>query len=334
MNSLAALQRVLSRPAASVASTSATSTPDSSVASIASPSAAYVARIRFLGSDAPRHDLDAAPPMIVEPEPAGTDIALKSTRRSPTDSLVELLGSLPVRVAVAVIRLMRRLLDALGVPIIPGRATEQALLALQEARATTGEDRPPSYDQATKPEVPPRKRGRWALPRLRSRTNDKLLVPEADLGVSSRRSSVSSVGSDVTVIKPTAATTAKKPVSSALKVLQRPKILVLDLDETLIHSTNRVGGLPALNRRWWGPRKVDVKAIEVVVDGRVVVYTVYQRPWVSHFLTKVSAWYTLVIFTASLKEYADPVIDWLDEGRGIFQRRLFREVRAGERLKF
>ena len=45
------------------------------------------------------------------------------------------------------------------------------------------------------------------------------------------------------------------------------------------------------------------------------------------FIIQVSAWYTLVIFTASMKEYADPVIDWLDAGRGMFGSRFFREVR-------
>ena len=43
-------------------------------------------------------------------------------------------------------------------------------------------------------------------------------------------------------------------------------------------------------------------------------------------LVQVSKWYTLVIFTASMQEYADPVIDWLDAGRGILARRFFREV--------
>ena len=45
---------------------------------------------------------------------------------------------------------------------------------------------------------------------------------------------------------------------------------------------------------------------------------------------QVSQWYTLVIFTASMQEYADPVIDWLDAGRGILGRRLFREVSSSE----
>ena len=38
----------------------------------------------------------------------------------------------------------------------------------------------------------------------------------------------------------------------------------------------------------------------------------------------MSTWYHLVIYTASLKEYADPVINWLDQGRGLFKKRLFR----------
>lgn len=43
-------------------------------------------------------------------------------------------------------------------------------------------------------------------------------------------------------------------------------------------------------------------------------------------MNQVSGWYTLVIFTASMQEYADPVIDWLDGGRGILGHRLFRDV--------
>ncbi|TFK75954.1 NLI interacting factor [Pluteus cervinus] len=55
------------------------------------------------------------------------------------------------------------------------------------------------------------------------------------------------------------------------------------------------------------------------------MYHVYKRPFVDFFLRTVSGWYTLVIFTASMREYADPVIDWLDNGRGILTHRLFRD---------
>ncbi|KAF8529201.1 NIF-domain-containing protein [Hysterangium stoloniferum] len=109
-----------------------------------------------------------------------------------------------------------------------------------------------------------------------------------------------------------------------------PKTLVLDLDETLIHSTSRplighgTGGTGLLGlggRRNKGAGHM----VEVVLGGRSTLYHVYKRPFVDYFLRKVSSWYTLVIFTASMQEYADPVIDWLDAGRGILGRRFFRE---------
>ncbi|KIJ56854.1 hypothetical protein M422DRAFT_773601 [Sphaerobolus stellatus SS14] len=109
-----------------------------------------------------------------------------------------------------------------------------------------------------------------------------------------------------------------------------PKTLVLDLDETLIHSTSRpmtgqgTGGTGLLGlggRRNKGAGHM----VEVILNGRSTLYHVYKRPFVDYFLRKVSGWYTLVIFTASMQEYADPVIDWLDAGRGILTRRLFRE---------
>ncbi|KAI0723110.1 NIF-domain-containing protein [Earliella scabrosa] len=106
-----------------------------------------------------------------------------------------------------------------------------------------------------------------------------------------------------------------------------PKTLVLDLDETLIHSTSRpiplAGGSGLFG--FGGRNKGAGYTVEVVLGGRSQLYHVYKRPFVDYFLRKVSQWYTLVIFTASMQEYADPVIDWLDAGRGILGRRLFRE---------
>ncbi|KAJ7904465.1 NLI interacting factor-like phosphatase-domain-containing protein [Mycena olivaceomarginata] len=110
-----------------------------------------------------------------------------------------------------------------------------------------------------------------------------------------------------------------------------PKTLVLDLDETLIHSTSRpmlygnsstgIFGLGAFNRN-----KGSGRMVEVVLGGHSTLYHVYKRPFVDFFLRTVSGWYTLVIFTASMQEYADPIIDWLDAGRGILAHRLFRDA--------
>jgi CTD nuclear envelope phosphatase 1 len=111
------------------------------------------------------------------------------------------------------------------------------------------------------------------------------------------------------------------------------KTLILDLDETLIHSTSRPigsshagGGMLGIGSGLFGRRgRREGHTVEVVLNGRSTTYHVYKRPYVDFFLKKVASWYTLVIYTASMPEYADPVIDWLDNGRGLFAKRLYRE---------
>ncbi|OCB90865.1 NIF-domain-containing protein [Sanghuangporus baumii] len=133
--------------------------------------------------------------------------------------------------------------------------------------------------------------------------------------------------------KRTARVSTTRPLSPAKSTpLHTRKTLVLDLDETLIHSTTRPL-LPSRSGGWFslgsligfGRNRKAGHIVEVVMGGRSTLYHVYKRPFVDYFLRKVSAWYTLVIFTASMKEYADPVIDWLDAGRGIISLRFFRE---------
>lgn len=137
------------------------------------------------------------------------------------------------------------------------------------------------------------------------------------------------------------------PARLPARVIQEtPKVLVLDLDETLIHSTVRPaargflgppgatgGGSSLLSLLGLGLRgsgsvvspRLQLRQIEVIINGRGIIYQVYKRPWVDYFLKKVAAWYQVVVFTASVKEYADPVIDWLDGGNGLISGRLFRE---------
>lgn len=88
--------------------------------------------------------------------------------------------------------------------------------------------------------------------------------------------------------------------------------LVLDLDETLVHSTRAVASPPSAG-----------DTLTVAVEG--VLYSVAKRPHVDEFLSMVSQWFNLVVFTASLKAYADPVVDLLGPPL-ISARRMYRSA--------
>jgi TFIIF-interacting CTD phosphatase-like protein len=56
----------------------------------------------------------------------------------------------------------------------------------------------------------------------------------------------------------------------------------------------------------------------------IVIFVIRTR---THARMKVSEWYKVVVFTASMSEYADPVIDWLDQENRLISKRYFRQVR-------
>lgn len=90
------------------------------------------------------------------------------------------------------------------------------------------------------------------------------------------------------------------------------KCLVLDLDETLIHSQfNQVA-------------KPDFEVPIQFEDGHVKPIFVCKRPGVDEFLEFCGRHFEVVIFTASLASYADPVIDFLDKTKTI-KYRLYRD---------
>ncbi|XP_052235165.1 CTD small phosphatase-like protein isoform X2 [Dreissena polymorpha] len=89
------------------------------------------------------------------------------------------------------------------------------------------------------------------------------------------------------------------------------KCVVIDLDETLVHSSFK----PISNADFIVP---------VEIDGTVHQVYVLKRPFVDEFLKKMGELFECVLFTASLAKYADPVADLLDKW-GVFRARLFRE---------
>lgn len=104
------------------------------------------------------------------------------------------------------------------------------------------------------------------------------------------------------------------------------KCLVLDLDETLLHSSFKVSS----NRKHRTPpypaQMLPSADFIVPVEIESQLHNVYviKRPGVDHFLQEMGKIYEVVIFTASLSKYADPVLDKLDTSR-VVKHRLFRE---------
>ena len=90
------------------------------------------------------------------------------------------------------------------------------------------------------------------------------------------------------------------------------KTLVLDLDETLVHSQF----LPF-------PIKSDA-ILKINIQEQVQDIHVLIRPGVQTFLQRLSKLYEIVIFTASVSKYADPLLDLLDKDN-YCSFRLFRE---------
>ena len=111
--------------------------------------------------------------------------------------------------------------------------------------------------------------------------------------------------------------------------------LVLDLDETLVRSSME-------------PRPdcdYDLQ-LSVHIEQMPVKFHVKKRPYLdlflrnvssllfahysaytvwADFLTQVSLWFEVIVFTASLAAYADPLLDRLDNLH-VIQKRYYREV--------
>ncbi|KAL5615445.1 hypothetical protein BROUX41_005490 [Berkeleyomyces rouxiae] len=89
------------------------------------------------------------------------------------------------------------------------------------------------------------------------------------------------------------------------------KCLVLDLDETLVHSSFKI-----LNQADF--------TIPVEIEGSYHNVYVIKRPGVDEFMKRMGELYEVVVFTASVSKYGDPLLDQLDI-HNVVHHRLFRE---------
>jgi RNA polymerase II subunit A small phosphatase-like protein len=90
------------------------------------------------------------------------------------------------------------------------------------------------------------------------------------------------------------------------------KTLILDLDETLVHSSFK----PVPNADFIVPVRIDTHVHQAYV---------LKRPGVDAFMKRCGELFEVVVFTASLASYANPVLDLLDRHQ-VVRTRLFREA--------
>ncbi|CAD8137662.1 unnamed protein product [Paramecium pentaurelia] len=89
------------------------------------------------------------------------------------------------------------------------------------------------------------------------------------------------------------------------------KVCVLDLDETLVHSQFK-------------PDNGYDFSLDIKVQGQLFKVYVTVRPGVENFIDTLSEYFEIIMWTASLKEYADPVMDIIDPSRRALIR-LYRD---------
>ena len=73
------------------------------------------------------------------------------------------------------------------------------------------------------------------------------------------------------------------------------KTLILDLDETLVHSQFKYVENSNIT-------------LPIEIEGQISTIYVLVRPHVAEFLRRMNEKYELVVFTASLSKYAEPLM--------------------------
>lgn len=97
---------------------------------------------------------------------------------------------------------------------------------------------------------------------------------------------------------------------------QNKKLLVLDLDETLIHADIDF----LLNKNKYEKILYFDQPYEKNIQIPLIL-----RPHLYKFLDYISQYFEIYIFTASEKEYADTILDYIEKDKKYFSKRFYRD---------
>jgi len=119
--------------------------------------------------------------------------------------------------------------------------------------------------------------------------------------------------------EPTEAQLKEKAITFGEK--KKPKVLVLDMDETLIHAEILTESSKPIK-----DSDFTITLKNKGTDGDDETYIVYVkiRPYYDDWLINLSQYYEIVVFTAAEQDYADAILDILDT-ENLINRRLYRQ---------
>ena len=92
---------------------------------------------------------------------------------------------------------------------------------------------------------------------------------------------------------------------------QKKKSLILDLDETLVHSS------------FFPFERASDLTLPIKVDNHNRLVYILRRPYAIEFMKEMSQYYEIIIYTASIPEYASNLLDELDK-YNIISKRYYR----------
>ena len=108
--------------------------------------------------------------------------------------------------------------------------------------------------------------------------------------------------------------------------IPKKKLLLIDLDETLIHSEFRSKDNYKALDLYIKNSKCQIRTFSYSDENYIYFIDVFFRPHLQPFLQEVAKYFDLAIFTSATKTYADIILDYIDPKNELFQFRLYRDA--------
>lgn len=158
--------------------------------------------------------------------------------------------------------------------------------------------------------------------------NDELHEPDVDLPemtdkmIDDNKTHVTQSMQGLYYMNTVKSSDAYKHLKKTLPPTNKRKLAIFDMDETLIHWVPDKE--PQSDTGSSGNKETDVMLKFKCSDG-VDTLPVNIRPYIIECLLQVKKWYQVIVFTASKKNYADTILDFIDPNHDLIEARCYRD---------